>query len=74
MSVLDSNTEDRMKGEKCGQFSIQQNQAKYSPYLWWRAFNFAVHHPYKKNHTFFQFPEHVVKNWSNKIIFGLIFR
>ena len=64
MSVLDSKMESHMKGETCGQFSIQQNQAKYSPYWWWRAFTFAAHHQYRKKSHFFKFHEHVAKKTS----------
>ena len=48
ISVLDSNMESDMKGGICGQISIQQNHAKYSPYWWWRTFPFTAHHHYRK--------------------------
>ena len=53
MSVLQQKMGYHMKGETRGQFSIQQNQAKYSPNWWWRAFTFAAHHQYRKKITFF---------------------
>ena len=55
VSVLDSNIECHMKNETRAQFSIQQNQAKYSPFWWWRPFTSAAHHRYRKKDIFLSF-------------------
>ena len=69
MSVLNSKMSSQMKGEICGQFYIQQNQVKYSPYWWWRAFTFAAHHQYRIKTHFFKFIEHVTKKIVNQKYF-----